>query len=148
MLQARAGFRLCCMLDAPGPPCLSTSVRRNMRPIRPERAEHAKIKRAFRAATFMKWCAVPFMGMALIVAGLIRYSSRSYAGLVFLLLAWGGLLGLGYATARCPRCGQVWWSKTVMFIIAPWLISLGGDDETDSFTCRRCGLDIGYGLRE
>ena len=27
VLQARAGFRLCCMLKTLGPPCLSTSVR-------------------------------------------------------------------------------------------------------------------------
>ena len=119
-----------------------------MRPIRPDRTEHAKIRKAFRAATFMKWCSVPLMGIALLVACFIRYSSRGYYGLTFLLLAWGALLGFGYAMARCPRCGQVWWSKTVMFVIAPWLIFLGGDDETDSFACRRCGLDIGFGLRE
>ncbi len=119
-----------------------------MRPIRPDRTEHAKIRKAFRAATFMKWASVPLMGIALIASWLIHYSSGGYSGLVFLLLAWGALLGLGYAMARCPRCGQVWWSKTAMFVIAPWLILFGGEDETDSFVCRRCGLDIGFGLRE
>src|SRR4051812_9024927 len=119
-----------------------------MRPICPDRSEHARIRRAFRAATFMKWGSVPLMGIALIVARLIRYSSGGHSGLLFLLLAWGTLLGFGYAMARCPRCGQVWWSKTAMFIIAPWLILLGGDDETDSFVCRKCGLDIGFGLRD
>ena len=118
-----------------------------MRPIRPDRAEHAKIRKAFRAATFMKWGSVPLMGIALFVAGMIGYSSHGYFGLGFLLLAWGALLGFGYATARCPRCGQVWWSKTAAFVISPWLILFGCEDETDSFVCRRCHLDIGIGLK-
>ena len=33
-----------------------------------------------------------------------------------------------------------------MFFISPWLI-FGGEDETESFVCRRCRLDIGMGLR-
>src|SRR5258706_14072035 len=119
-----------------------------MRPIRPDRTEHAKIRKAFRAATFMKWGSVPLMGIALFVAWLIAYSSRGYFGLTFLLVTWGALPGLGYAMARCPRCGQVWWSRTAMFVIALWLILFGGEDETDSFVCRRCHLDIGIGLRE
>jgi hypothetical protein len=119
-----------------------------MHPIRPDRSEYPRIRKAFRAATFMKWGSVPLMGIALLVAWLIRYSSPGYSGLVFLLLAWGALLGFGYAMARCPRCGQVWWSKTAMFVIAPWLILFGGgEDETDSFVCRRCHLDIGNGLK-
>jgi len=119
-----------------------------MRPIRPDRAEHAKIRKAFRAATFMKWGSVPLMGIALVVTGLIASSSGRRFALPFLLLAWGALLAFGYWRARCPRCGQVWWSKTGMFLVAPVLILFGGDDETDSFVCRRCGLDIGFGLRE
>jgi hypothetical protein len=118
-----------------------------MHPIRPDLSEYPKIRKAFRAATFMKWGSVPLMGIALLVAGFIRYASRGYSGLVFLLLAWGALLGFGYAMARCPRCGQVWWSKTAMFVISPWLILFGGEDETDSFVCRRCHLDIGVGLK-
>jgi hypothetical protein len=119
-----------------------------MPPIRPDSTEHAKIRKAFRAATFMKWGSVPLMGIATIVARLIGSSSRGYFGLGFLLLAWAALLVFGYSAARCPRCGQVWWSRTAMFIVAPWLILFGGEDETDSFVCRRCNLDIGYGLRQ
>src|SRR4051812_15333258 len=118
-----------------------------MRPIPPGPTEHAKIKKAFRAATFMKWGSVPLMGIALLVAGSIRYSSGSCSGMVFSLLAWGALFGFGYTMARCPRCRQVWWSRTAMFAIAPWLILFGGEDETDSFVCRRCHLDIGVGLK-
>ena len=119
-----------------------------MRPIRPDRAECPKIRKAFRAATFMKWGAVPLVGVAVIVALLIGSALGRYFGVGFLLLAWAVLLIFGYSAARCPRCGQVWWSKTVMFVVSPWLILFGGDDETDSFVCRRCGLDIGLGLRE
>ena len=106
------------------------------------------IRKAFRAATFIKWWSMPLVGVAAIVALLIGSSSRWYFGLGFLLLAWAVLLIYAYSTARCPRCGQVWWSKTGMFVVSPWLILFGGEDETDSFVCRRCSLDIGYGLRE
>ncbi len=116
--------------------------------IRPDRAEHRKIKKAFRAATFMKWGAVPLMGIGIILAVVIGASAGRYFGLGVFLLAWGILFVGGYSTARCPRCGQVWWSRTVMFFVAPWLILFGGEDETDSFVCRKYGLDIGFGLRE
>ena len=127
---------------------VSRDVRRNMRPIRPDRAEHAKIRNAFRVATLLKWGSAPLMIFAGIVAKLIAsFSSRRYFGLGFLLLAWA-LVIFGYSKARCPRCGQVWWTRTAMFFVAPVLILFGGDDETNSFVCRRCGLDIGFGLRE
>ena len=120
-----------------------------LRPIRPDRAEHVKIRKAFRAATFMKWGSVPLMLLAGVVAILIAsFSSRRFLGLGFLLLAWSTLLVFGYSRARCPRCGQIWWSRTGLFLIAPVLILFGDEDEMDSFVCRRCGLDIGFGLRE
>jgi hypothetical protein len=118
-----------------------------MRTVRPDPSEHRKIRRAFRAATFMKWASVPLMGSALIISGLIAYSSRGYFGLAFLVFVWGSLLVFGYAKARCPRCGQVWWPRTALFVIAPILILFISEDETDSFVCRRCQLDIGAGLR-
>ena len=83
-----------------------------MRPIRPDRTEHSKIRKAFRAATFMKWGSVPLVGIAAIVALLIGSSNGWYIGLGFLLLAWAAILVFGYSAARCPRCGQVWWSRT------------------------------------
>ncbi len=120
-----------------------------MRPLRPDRAEHPKIKRAFRAAKFMKWGSVPLAGVAAVVAVVIGGSSAWYFGLGVFLLAWGVLFILGYSTARCPRCGQVWWSWMGLLVFAPWwLIAMGGEDETDSFVCRKCNLDIGLGLRE
>ena len=132
-----------------GAESLVRNVRHNMRRIRPDRSEHAKIRSAFRAATFMKWGSVPLMVCAGVVAVLIAsFSSRRYLGFGFLLLAWAALLFFGYSRARCPRCGQVWWSRTGMFLVAPVLILFGGDDETDSFVSRRCGLDIGFGLRD
>jgi hypothetical protein len=121
-----------------------------MRPIRPDRAEHTKIKKAFRAATFMKWGSVPLAGVAAIVSVIIGAATAWYFGLGFFLFSWAALFTVGYSTARCPRCGQVWWSRMGMLVLAPWwFVAMGGgEDETDSFVCRRCSLDIGYGLRE
>jgi hypothetical protein len=118
-----------------------------MRAERPDPSEHRKIRMAFRAATIMKWAAVPLMGIALIVSFLIGYSSGGYFGLAFLLLVWTSVIVFGFVAARCPRCGQVWWPRTAVFAIAPILIVFTSEDETDSFVCRRCHLDIGFGLR-
>jgi hypothetical protein len=121
-----------------------------MRTIPPERGEFPKIRRAFRAATFMKWASVPLLGVAAILAVVIGASSGWRVGLAFYLLAWAVLFVAGYSRARCPRCAQVWWSWMGMLTLAPWwLVAAGaGQDETDSFVCRRCGLDIGMGLKE
>jgi hypothetical protein len=119
-----------------------------MRPIRPDRAEYAAIRKAFRAATVMKWGSVPLILFAGLVAVLVAsYSSHRYFGLGILLLAYAVVV-FGHLRARCPRCGQIWWSRTGMFLVVPVLILFGGEDETDSFVCRRCGLDIGFGLRK
>lgn len=119
-----------------------------MRTIRPERTEHLKIKKAFRAATVMKWGSVPLMLFGLVAAFVAAYSpSHRYLGLGILLLAYTVVV-LGHLRARCPRCGQIWWSRTGLFLVAPVLILFGREDETDSFVCRRCGLDIGFGLRQ
>jgi len=118
-----------------------------MRPQRPDPSEHRKIRMALRAATFMKWAAVPVMGIALIVSFLIAYSWGGYFGLACFLLVWGSLLAFTCTMARCPRCGQVWWPRTAVFVIAPILILFTSEDETDSFVCRRCHLDIGLGLK-
>src|SRR4051794_38274400 len=118
------------------------------RVIRPDPAEHPKIRKAFRAATFMKWGLVPLMLVAGLVAKLVAlYSSHRYLGLGVLLLACA-LVVFGYSRARCPRCWQIWWSRTGLFLVAPVLILFGGEDEMDSFVCRKCRLDIGFGLRE
>jgi len=114
---------------------------------RPDPREYPKIRRAFRTAMFMKWAAVPLMGIALTISFFIAYSWRGYFGLGFLLLAWGSLWAFGYMKARCPRCGQVWWPRTAVFVIAPILLLFTNEDETDSFVCRRCHLDIGIGLK-
>jgi hypothetical protein len=125
-------------------------VRHTMRPIRPEPSEHPKIKRAYRAAKFMKWWSNMLMGLTAILSIVVGHYTVWYLGLVLVLILWGVLLVGGYSHARCPHCGQVWWSSrmALMFVLPLWLLFLGEDnDETESFVCRRCRLDIGYGLK-
>ena len=75
-----------------------------------------------------------------------------YIGVVLLVILWIALCVFGYAAARCPHCGQVWWSALGMFGAAPWgLMEYGAaaqEAETESFVCRRCHLDIGPAFRE
>ena len=122
----------------------------SMRPIPPEPTECPKIKKAMRAAQFMKWGAVPLAWTAALVAITIGAASRWYVGVGVFLAAWGTLFVAGFSRARCPRCGQVWSTRMGMVTFAPWwaLVGLEGEDETESFVCRRCRLDIGLGLRE
>jgi len=119
------------------------------RPIPPEAAERPRIKRAMRAARFMKWGA-PLVALAgMLVAVIIGANTAWYLGLIALIIAWSTLYIFGYTSARCPRCGQVWWSGYGVLGVQWWYNakSAAKADETESFVCRRCRLDIGFGLR-
>ena len=105
-----------------------------------------------RAARFMKWGATLVAGVAMIASVILGASSTWYFGVILFLIIWGFLFILGYSKARCPKCGQVWWSGMGTLMIAPWWYSVtefaGQEDETESFVCRRCRLDIGRALRK
>lgn len=120
-----------------------------MRPICPSPSEYPKIRKAFRAAKFMKWCAGLLLCIALIFSVLVGRYTAWYLGLALLLVLWTAILIGGFSQARCPRCGQIWWSIMVLLPIAPlWLVLVPDyTEETDSFVCRRCRLDIGIGLK-
>jgi predicted permease len=121
-----------------------------MRPIRPEPSEYPKIKKAYRAAKLMKWWTFILMVLMAILSGIVGHHTFWYIGLSMVLILWSVFLFVGYSKARCPHCGQIWWSSrtTLMFVVPIWLLFMGEDnDETESFVCRRCRLDIGYGLR-
>jgi hypothetical protein len=120
------------------------------RPVRPDPSELPRIKKAMRAARFMKWGAAPIMGVALIVSFMLGVSIASYVGVLAFLVSCGALYLIGYSLARCPRCGQVWWPSP--FVNAPWQPGstefLPQADETQSFVCRRCRIDVGLALRD
>jgi hypothetical protein len=122
------------------------------RPIRPEPSERPRIKRAMRAAHFMKWGATPVSGICLLGSVIVGATTAWYVGLVVFIITHATLFILGYILARCPRCGQVWWSGMgAIFMTGGFLAvteSAEQEDETESFVCRRCRLDIGLGLRE
>jgi hypothetical protein len=123
-----------------------------MRPIHPEPAEFPLIKKALRAARFMKWGAPVVAAAALVLSVAIAVITVWYAGVVLLLILLAALCLFGYSAARCPHCGQVWWSALGMFGAAPWgLMECGSaaqEAETESFVCRRCHLDIGPALKK
>ena len=91
-------------------------------------------------------------GLALLAAVIIAATSKWYFGVTVFLVTWAALFIYGYSAARCPRCGQVWWSGMGTLAVAPWWFaaseSAEHEDETESMVCRRCRLDIGLGLRE
>jgi len=124
-----------------------------MRSIRPEPAECPKIKRAMRAARFMRGCAPLVAGVALIAAIIIGGTSKWYFGVIVFTDPSAALFILGYSAARCPRCGQVWWGEEMLQVARPWEWYNAApesftEDETQSMVCRKCRLDIGLGLRE
>ncbi|MDR3456004.1 MAG: hypothetical protein P4N60_01050 [Verrucomicrobiae bacterium] len=121
------------------------------RPIPPDPEECPKIKKAMRAARFMKWGATPVSGVCLMAAVISGITVAWYLGVIILVVTWLPLFISGYRCARCPRCGQVWWSGLgTVYAIGGWL-AVGAcaeqEDETESFVCRRCRLNIGLGLR-
>ena len=124
-----------------------------MLPVRPEPAECPKIKRAMRAARFMKGWASLVAVIALLAAIIIGATSEWYFGVIVFTGDCAPLCIFGYSAARCPRCSQVWWGEGTI-PIAPWSDWWHGapesftEDETQSMVCRRCRLDIGLGLRE
>lgn len=118
-----------------------------MRPVRPEPAEHAKIKKAMRVARFMRWCAPPLAGIAMITAIIIGRTSEWYFGVIVLAVSCAALI-FGYSAASCPRCGQVWWGEGTLRVRYGGVEYPPTADETESMVCRRCRLDIGLGLRE
>jgi len=120
------------------------------RPVRPDPSEFPRIKRAMRAARFMKWVA-PLIGGAATIASLIFVASNGwYVGALIYLISHGALYIVGYSLARCPHCGQVWWPGA--FLYAPWWPGsterLSQEPETESFVCRRCRVDIGLAFRD
>ena len=127
----------------------------NERPIRPEPDEHPKIQKGFKAAKFMKWWGTFLSGLSLALSAIVGYCTVWYLGLVLLFVLLGALFIIGYSQARCPHCGQVWWSPMVLIFIAPWWLLIGllltgsmsEEDETETFVCRRCRLNIGMGLK-
>jgi hypothetical protein len=104
-----------------------------------------------RAARFMKWGATPLAGLALLVAIMIAATSEWYYGVAVFVVTWAALFIFGYSAARCPHCGQVWWSGMGTLPVSPWFGAAefaAQEDETESMVCRRCRLDIGLGLRD
>ena len=117
------------------------------RPVRPEQAECLRIKKAMRAARIMKWGRLPVLGLAVLTALIVGGTSKWYCGVGLFVVINVPFFIFVVLAARCPRCGQVWWGEGA-------LRKFGGveyplpEDETQSMVCRRCHLDIGYGMRE
>ena len=120
------------------------------RPVRPDPTEFPRIKRAMRAARFMKWGATPIAGLAMLISVVVGAGIAPYVGVLTFLLSCGALVLIGFGFARCPHCGQVWWPSP--FLHAPWRPAskefLPEEDETESFVCRRCRIDIGQAFRD
>jgi hypothetical protein len=120
------------------------------RPIEPDPAECPKIRKAMRVARFMKWGAPFLTGIIALVAILVGVMLAWFWGVAVFAISWVALLVVGYSLARCPRCGQVWWSVLAVFGLSAVIESAARgtqEDETESFVCRRCRLDIGLGLK-
>jgi hypothetical protein len=107
-----------------------------MPPVRAEPQERPKIRRAMRAARLMKWAAPPVGGLGLLAALIVGGMSQWYFGaLVFVILA--PFFIIGYAVARCPHCGQVWWGEGSLRVRYGGVEYPPTEDETQSMVCRR-----------
>lgn len=101
----------------------------------------------------MKW-GFPFIPIVLLFASIIaaflaRNDILLVAGLFAVLLVSIALYFIGARYCRCPKCNQLWWSPISLGM--GWLSIMMdeevGGDETESFRCRKCGLEIGPHLK-
>jgi hypothetical protein len=103
-----------------------------------------------RVARSMKWGAPLITGVTAIASFIIGVSTAWHVGILLFLVSCGALYLFGYSLARCPHCGQVWWAGS--FLYAPWQPGskeyLPQENETESFVCRRCRIDIGSAFRD
>ncbi len=85
----------------------------------------------------------------MIAAIFIGMRAAWYIGVIAFIIVWAALFIFASACARCPHCGQIWGR---LGDFGAWWFMFGQQaadkDETESFVCRRCRLDIGYGLRD
>ncbi len=95
----------------------------------------------------MKWGAPLVTGLGLLAAIIVGRTSEWYFGVAVIVVIWATFFIWGYSAARCPHCGQVWWSA-----VGALRVGYGGyaptEDETESMVCRRCRIDIGLAMRE
>ena len=116
--------------------------------------QSTEVKRAFHTARAMKWAFPLFPLFVLLLAGIVALvtGNRCIVLIGFILALFGSIAVyfVGIKFCRCPKCGQYWWSPISMGI--GWLSMITqaeiGPDETKTYTCRNCGLEIGPHLRK
>src|SRR6185295_12151180 len=100
------------------------------RPINPDPDEYPKIRRAFKAASLLRWTRGIGVRLAFLIGLIVGVTSNWYWGVAVIVTGYA----LNLATllfGRCPRCGRTW----------------AGEDLEDC-VCKRCRLNIGLGLRD
>lgn len=119
-----------------------------------EPVHSSQVRRAFMMARMMKWVfpltPIFVLLIAVFTALLIKSSAPILVGFIIAIPGWIAAYFVGIQFCRCPQCGQCWWSPFSFGL--GWLTlmmnaELGGD-ETDSFRCRTCGLEIGPHVRK
>jgi hypothetical protein len=106
------------------------------RPINPEPSEYPKIKKAFRAAEFSRGIGIFFVFAIIAGSIFVGLISGWFIGVAVFVVAQGSIQWFVLSSARCPRCGYSWGRGRF------------GGNETETFVCGRCRLNIGMGLRE
>lgn len=112
-----------------------------------------KVRRAFGHAGRMKWVFPLFPFVVLLAAAGVAFATQQIIclliGLLVALFGSGAFFLVGIRFCRCPVCGQRWWSPLSLGF--GWLSMLMntelGGDETETYRCRRCGLEIGPHLK-
>jgi hypothetical protein len=118
-----------------------------------DRVNSKEVLRAFKMARFMKWIfpLTPFCVLLVAaIAALLKHSTMPILW-GFMLAVFGGITVyfVGIQFCRCPKCGQHWWSPISLGMgwLSVMMYAEIGDDETESYRCRKCGLEIGPCLR-
>ena len=116
--------------------------------------DSVKVRRALANAKMMKWAFPALPGTILIITALLALATGKIGlfvlgGVTFAFFGPVVFYFIGIQFCRCPVCGQKWWSPLSLGF--GWLsilmnTELGGD-ETETYRCRNCGLEIGPHLK-
>jgi predicted RNA-binding Zn-ribbon protein involved in translation (DUF1610 family) len=119
-----------------------------------DKVQKSQVSIAFRMARIMKWLfpLTPFF--ILLLSAIIALTAKSTWPILwgFITAIVGSVIVyvIGIQFCRCPKCGQHWWSPISLGIgwLSLMMYAEMGDDETDTYRCRNCGMAIGPYLRK
>src|SRR6476660_654849 len=99
-------------------------------PLKPDPDECAKIKRAYKAASLLRWSRGIFVRLSVLIGITVGVAWNWYRCAAVIATSYA-LNSVSLLFGKCPRCGRTWTGK-----------------DLEDFVCMQCRVNIGLGLRD